>query len=78
MSDQLEFKVIDRVVAQGEKRLKSMFRSTLNDLEKARQQDLSPEQEAQLDEVVEAYKLTENLVLTLVQVKDNIQLRLGH
>ena len=51
---------------------------TLSDLEGTRAKGISDEQSAELDKVVEAYKLAKNLVLTLVQVKDNIQLRLGH
>jgi hypothetical protein len=78
VSAELEFKIIDKVVDQGEKRLQSMFRETLADLESARDRDLTDQQQADLDQVIEAYQLARRLIITLVDVKDNIKLRMGH
>lgn len=77
-NDELEFRIIDKIVDQGEKRLKSMFRETLDDLEKQRTQQLTAMQKRELEQVITAYQLARDLVLTLVDVKDNIQIRLGH
>lgn len=77
-NDELQFRIIDKIVDQGEKRLKSMFRETLDDLEKQRAQQLSALQKRELEQVITAYQLARDLVLTLVDVKDNIQIRLGH
>lgn len=77
-NDELEFRIIDKIVDQGEKRLKSMFRETLDDLEKQRSQQLTAMQKRELEQVITAYQLARDLVLTLVDVKDNIQIRLGH
>ena len=77
-NDELEFRIIDKIVDQGEKRLKSMFRETLDDLEKQRGQQLTAMQQRELEQVITAYQLARDLVLTLVDVKDNVQIRLGH
>ena len=76
MSGEIQFKVLDKVVAQGEQRLESMFAETFQDLEEARKRELSAEQQTQLDEVVEAYKLARDLVVNLIRVKDDIRLRM--
>lgn len=77
-NDELQFRIIDKIVDQGEKRLKSMFRETLDDLEKQRGDKLTAMQKRELEQVITAYQLARDLVLTLVDVKDNIQIRLGH
>lgn len=77
-SDELQFRIIDKIVDQGEKRLKSMFRETLDELEKQRGQQLNATQKRELEQVITAYQLARELVLTLVDVKDNVQIRLGH
>ena len=77
-NDELEFRIIDKIVDQGEKRLKSMFRETLDDLEQQRGQQLTAMQQRELEQVITAYQLARDLVLTLVDVKDNVQIRLGH
>ena len=77
-NDELEFRIIDKIVDQGEKRLKSMFRETLDDLEKLRGTALNATQKRELEQVIEAYRLSRELVLALVDVKQNVQIRLGH
>lgn len=71
MADQdstLEFKVIDKVIAAGATRLDAMFRETFESLDEVRKRKLAPEQEADLNTLVEAYELAKNLVVTLAQL----------
>jgi hypothetical protein len=72
----LEFQVIDKIVAQGRKRLESMFRQTFDDLNKLQQDELDEQQLKEFDELMEAYQLVETLIIQMVDLKEDLRLRL--
>jgi len=69
---EIQFQVLDRVVAQGRARLESMFRETMSDLSQHPRESLDDEQRRELDTLREAYRLVEELLMELVDLKDEL------
>jgi len=72
---EIQFRILDKVVAQGRKRLESMFRETFEDLEQLSLTSLDGQQRQELAELTEAYQLAEELVIELVDLKEIYQKR---
>lgn len=71
---ELQFVVLDKVVAQGTKRLDSMFAVTFEELRKIQEQELSEDEQQDVAELIEAYELTKELITTVLQFKETMQM----
>jgi hypothetical protein len=72
---EIHFQVLDRVVAQGRARLESMFRETMSDLSQTPRESLDDEACRELDTLREAYRLVEELIMELVELKEDLMKR---
>jgi hypothetical protein len=71
---ELHFVVLDKVVAQGTKRLESMFATTFEELKRIQQQeDTSEDHKLDIAVLMEAYELTKELIMTVLQFKDTLR-----
>ena len=73
---EIQFQLIDKVVAQGKKRLESLFRETLHDINQLDKNTLDEEAQQELDQLVEAYRLVESLVMDMVDLKEDFRLKM--